>query len=119
LDRFQITPSYQTVLETAFDPFASSAQPKQAFHFHGKTSPYHQKTPQNLFMIEPDFADIKSPAHVARSYFPPGQHFSAVHPLKTLRYYSDILEFSKSAKSNLSGKIQTQKRIYFTIIFMW
>ncbi|GLT55275.1 hypothetical protein SLA2020_284120 [Shorea laevis] len=28
-------PSYQTVLESAFDPFASSPSPKQAFQYYG------------------------------------------------------------------------------------
>ncbi|GLT71247.1 hypothetical protein SLA2020_432810 [Shorea laevis] len=91
-------PSYQTVLETAFDPFASSPSPKQAFQYHGKSSPYFQKPPLNLFAIEPNSSNYKSPALLARYYFPAGWHFPAYHPSKNLKYFTDILFHTKSVK---------------------
>jgi hypothetical protein len=69
----------------------------------------------NLFYIEQCFIHLKTPAVIARKYFGDDWHFLPSHPLKTERYYLDILTHTDSIRIRpieINSKILLYHHIY-------
>jgi hypothetical protein len=114
-------PSFQSALispMSPYDPF-ELVKPQKPFIRYPKTSPYFAKEPpHNLFIVESDFSHLKSPEAIAKAYFPPRWHFSAIHPDKSIEFYRDILLQTKSIQINPIPCHRTPGRIAFHSLFI-
>jgi hypothetical protein len=114
-------PSFQSALispMSPYDPFELS-KPQKPFIRYPKSSPYFAKEPShNLFIVEPDFSHLKSPEAIAKVYFPPRWHFSAIHLDKSIEFYRDVLLQTKSIQINPIYCQRTPIRVAFHSLFI-
>jgi hypothetical protein len=98
-----------------------SSQPKPyALVSYARTSNYHVKTPgHNLFYVDSDFSHLKTAEVLAKAYYPPLWHFPTIHPLKSLKFYRDILfEIESDQIKPITDRQDQTKVLYHSLYVM-